>query len=106
MRFPNILRAVFGKHFRKMKLLAILIQRVARPLDKTIRKVLIKKTHFAFSAIPSMKQLATNARGEIERRQGFPFFPKYFSEFFRKSIDGAKRECSLEHLSPKKGAVL
>ena len=75
-------------------------------MNNTFRKVLIKKTYFAFSAIPSIKQLAANARGEIERPESFAFFPKYFSEFFRKSIDGAKRECSLEHLSPKKGAVL
>ncbi|MEJ1974488.1 MAG: hypothetical protein WDM96_19145 [Lacunisphaera sp.] len=71
-----------------------------------IKKVLIKKTHFAFSAIPSIKQLAPNVRLMNEGRRKRPVLSNIFSENFGKSIDGAKRECSLEHLSPKKGAVL
>jgi hypothetical protein len=71
-----------------------------------IKKVLIKKTPFAFSAIPSIKHLVPNARMVIEGDRK-PLVPSnIFSENFGKSIDGAKCECSLEHLSPKKGAVL
>jgi hypothetical protein len=55
---------------------------------------------------PFGKSLARNA-GEASRgltKTGVP--SKLFSEIFGKSIDGPKRECSLERLSPKKGPVL
>jgi len=71
-----------------------------------IKKVLIKKTRFAFSAVPSIEHLAPNAGVVIEGRRKSSVPSNIFSDFFGKSIDGAKRECSLEHLSPKKGAVL
>jgi hypothetical protein len=55
---------------------------------------------------PFVKSLAQKRGGhnEGDREKSVP--SKTFSEKFGKSIDGANCECSLKHLSPKKGAVL
>ena len=62
------------------------------------KKVLIKKTRFAFSALPSANHFALNA-SEVSEGGKIAFLPKLFSEIFWKSIDGPKRECSLQRLS-------
>jgi hypothetical protein len=50
------------------------------------KNILIKKTHFAFSAIPSIKQLAANARGESERRETLGSFQNIFPKSFEKVL--------------------
>ena len=49
---------------------------------------------------PLSESPARNADGALKSSRKSRSFLKLFLEKFGKSIDGRKRECSLEHLSP------
>ena len=54
---------------------------------------------FSCSAIPSVNLPAQNADVTTKEAEKIAFLLKTFFGNFGKSIDGAKCECSLEHLS-------
>lgn len=76
-----------------------IVQQQTTALDFLSKKVLIKKTHFPCSALPSLNVSRETRETVQRRRRKRAFLLKLFSEKFGKSIDGPKRECSLEHLS-------
>jgi hypothetical protein len=61
---------------------------------------LIKKTLFAFSAVPSVNTMCFKRSVQSKGQKDSRSFPALFSEKFGKSIDGKKTKCLLGNLSP------
>lgn len=62
--------------------------------------MLIKKTRFAFSAVPSVNTSLAKTNEAIKGPKRQAFLSNIFSEKFWKSIDGKKTKCLLGNLSP------
>ena len=71
-------RSLFSENARKNRSHNIIIQLFMDSLELVNKKVLIKKTRFAFSAIPSINHLATNASGVPEGGRKIAFLLKTF----------------------------
>ena len=67
------------------------------------QKGLDKKYAFPMFPLPSFATLCQAQSGASEALEKLRSFTKLFSDKFGKSIDGAKCECSLRNLSPRKG---
>ena len=70
-------------------------------LNKTNKKVLIRKRPFACSAIPSVNTSRGNAESWSRVQKDRRFFTALFSRIFGKSIDGRNSKCLLGNLSLK-----